>query len=231
MKSTLFQLSNGKVALLRNDSSYDQSQDVLEKSPLGKISVKSKKVDLIRPGEFVLFQGERATTMLEKETSIFEDEAHLMYANRKDWKFRLRQEINRLGLDKTIEKIKEYGGRKSIKFHNIVYWLNPKSLRSDDKETFFALMKLCGLYNKCDEIWEHMEKLEKAHRKAGKIIRKKIENIIEKDANQLKEKGYQEYFLDDEGSGSVEVYKIIEKGKSLKVKLSITDKPLSPGDL
>ena len=231
VKSTLFQLSNGKVALLRNDSSYDQSQDVLEKSPLGKISVKSKKVDLIRPGEFVLFQGERATTMLEKETSIFEDEAHLMYANRKDWKFRLRQEINRLGLDKTIEKIKEYGGRKSIKFHNIVYWLNPKSLRSDDKETFFALMKLCGLYNKCDEIWEHMEKLEKAHRKAGKIIRKKIENIIEKDANQLKEKGYQEYFLDDEGSGSVEVYKIIEKGKSLKVKLSITDKPLSPGDL
>ena len=65
----------------------------------------------------------------------------------------------------------------------------------------------------------------------GKIIRKKIENIIEKDANQLKEKGYQEYFLDDEGSGSVEVYKVIEKGKSIKVKLSITDKPLSPGDL
>ena len=33
-----------------------------------------------------------------------------------------------------------------------------------------------------------------------------------------------EYFLDDKGSGSVEVYKIIEKGKSLKVKLSLTDK-------
>ena len=42
---------------------------------------------------------------------------------------------------------------------------------------------------------------------------------------------YQEYFLDDEGSGSVEVYKVIETGKSIKVKLSITDKPLSPGDL
>ena len=231
VKATLFQLSNGKIALIRNDSSFDQSQDVLEKSPLGKISVKSKKVDLIKPGEFVLFQGERATTMLEKETSIFEVDAHIMYANRRDWKFRLRQEINRLGLDKSIEKIKEYGGRESIKFHNIAYWLNPKSLRSDDKNTFFALMKLCGLYNKSNEIWEHMEKLEKAHRKAGKMIRKKIESVIEKDANQLKEKGYQEYFLDDEGSGSVEVYKIIEKGKSLKVKLNITDKPLSPGDL
>ena len=44
--------------------------------------------------------------MLEKETSIFEDDAHLMYANRKDWKFRLRQEINRLGLDKVIDKLK-----------------------------------------------------------------------------------------------------------------------------
>ena len=29
-----------------------------------------------------------------------------------------------------------------------------------------------------------------------------------------------QYFLDDKGSGSVEVYKIIEKGKSLKVKLN-----------
>ena len=45
------------------------------------------------------------------------------------------------------------------------------------------------------------------------------------------EKGYYEYFLDDKGSGSVEVYKIIEKGKSLKVKLSLTDKPLLRGDL
>ena len=35
-------------------------------------------------------------------------------------------------------------------------------------------MKLCGLYNKSEEIWQSMEKLEKAHRKAGKIIRKKI---------------------------------------------------------
>jgi len=231
VKSTLFQLSNGKIALLRNDRSFDQSQDVLEKSPLDKISVKSKKVDLIQPGEFVLFQGERATTMLEKETSIFESEAHIMYSNRRDWKFRLRQEINRLGLDKVIDKLKEYSGSKSIKLHNITYWLNPKSLKSDDKNKFFAIMKLCGLYNKSEEIWQSMEKLEKAHRKAGKIIRKKIEQVIAKDANQLQEKGYQEYFLDDEGSGSVEVYKIIEKGKSLKVKLSITDRPLSPGEL
>lgn len=231
VKSTLFQLSNGKIALLRNDRSFDQSQDVLEKSPLGKISVKSKKVDLIQPGEFVLFQGERATTMLEKETSIFESESHVMYANRRDWKFRLRQEINRLGLDKVIEKLKEYSGSKLIKLHNVTYWLNPKSLRSDDKNKFFAIMKLCGLYNKSEEIWQSMEKLEKAHRKAGKIIRKKIEQVIAKDANQLQEKGYQEYFLDGEGSGSVEVYKIIEKGKSLKVKLSITDRPLTPGEL
>ena len=55
--------------------------------------------------------------------------------------------------------------------------------------------------------------------------------MIAKDANQLQEKGYQEYFLDDEGSGSVEVYKIIEKGKSLKVKLSITDRALLPEEL
>ena len=91
VKSTLFQLSNGKIALLRNDPNFDQAQDVIEKSPLGKITIKNKKVDLIQPGEFVLFQGERATTMLEKETQNFEPDAQVCYADRKDWKFRFRQ--------------------------------------------------------------------------------------------------------------------------------------------
>ena len=46
------------------------------------------------------------------------------------------------------------------------------------KETFFAIMKLCGLFNKAEEIWLNMEKLEKAHLKAGKEIRKKIEEQL-----------------------------------------------------
>ncbi len=231
VRSTIFQLSNGKFALLRNDPNFDQAQDVIEKSPLGKISIKNKKVDLIQPGEFVLFQGERATSMLEKETQNFVSDAQILYADRKDWKFRFKQEINRLGLDKVIEKIKQYGGRKTTKIHNVSYWLNPKSLKSKDKNTFFAIMKVCGLFNKSEEIWSKMEILEKAHRKAGRIIRQKIELVVTKNTNPLYEKGYYEYFLDDKGSGSVEVYKIIEKGKSLKVKLSLTDKALLPGDL
>ena len=231
VKSTLFQLSEGKIALLRNDKNFDQSQDVIEKSPLGKISIKSKKVDLIQQGEFVLFEGERATKLLEIETLNFEDQANHLYSDRKDWKLRLQQEINRLGLEKIISKIKEYGGRKTTQIYNIIYWLNPKSLRSKDKKTFFAIMKVCGLFNKAENIWLNMEKLEKAHRKAGRIIRKKIEKEITKNTKLLFEKGFQEYFLDDKESGSIEVYKIIEKGKSLKVKLSLTDKALLPGDL
>ena len=233
VKSTLFQLSAGKIALLRNDPNFDQAQDVIEKSPLGKITIKNKKVDLIRPGEFVLFQGERATTMLEKETKIFEKDAESLYASRKDWKFRFKQEINRLGLDKVINKIKEYGARKSTNINNIRYWLNPKSLKTkkDNKKTFFAILKICGLFNKSEEVWQNMEKLEKAHRKAGRIIRNKIEQVITKNTNPLYEKGYYEYFLDDKGGGSVEVYKVIEKGKSIKVKLSLTDRALSIGDL
>ena len=76
-----------------------------------------------------------------------------------------------------------------------------------------------------------MEKLEKAHLKAGKKIREKIEEEVTKDTNLLYEKGFQEYFLEEKGSGSIEVYKIIEKGKSVMVKLSITDKALLPSDL
>tara|TARA_B100002019_G_scaffold144583_1_gene124623 strand:+ start:923 stop:2488 length:1566 start_codon:yes stop_codon:yes gene_type:complete len=231
IKATLFQLSNGKVALLRNDQN-DKSQDVIEKTPLGRILIKSKKVDLIQPGEFILFQGERAkASMLEKETARDINNAHKLYADRKDWKFRLKQEINRLGLEKVISKLKEYGGRKTIKVNNIKYWLNPRSLRTDDRKTFFAIMKLCGLFNKAEEIWLNMETLEKAHLKAGKEIRKKIEDEVTRDTSLLFEKGFQEYFLDEKESGSIEVYKVIEKGKSIKVKLSITDKALMPDDL
>lgn len=243
IRATLFQLSNGKIVLLKNEKDNTNDKcDVIERTPLiEKILIKSKKVDLIKPGEFVLLEGERTrSTMLEKEAANdIENNSELycsknasdLYADRKDWKFRLKQEINRLGLEKVISKLKEYGGRKNIKISNIKYWLNPKSLRTDDPETFFAIMKLCGLHNKSNEIWINMETLEKAHLKAGRVIKKKIEQEITKDPQMLYEKGYQEYFLDEKGSGSIEVYKIIEKGKSVMVKLSITDKALLPSDL
>ena len=66
------------------------------------------------------------------------ENAFELYADRKDWKFRLKQEINRLGLEKVINKLKEYGGRKTIKVHNIKYWLYPKSLRTDDQRDIFC---------------------------------------------------------------------------------------------
>ena len=232
IKSTLFQLSNGKIAFLKNESTFDQVQDVIVKSYTGKIEIKSKKVDLIKVGEFVLFKGDRATSMLEKETLLSEKNANIFYAQRKDWKDRLSQELKKLGVDKTIKKLKEFGGRKKISFINIKYWLYPKSLRTDDKETFLALMKLCGLANKADEIWTNMGELNQAHIKAGRNIKDKIKEVITKsDLQKLLKSGFQEYSLDQGGGGSLEAYKVVAKSKTLKVKFSLTDKPISPSDL
>lgn len=230
IKSTLVQLSNGKIAFLKNQQGFDQMQDVVVKSITGKVEVKSKKVDLIKIGEFLVFQGERATSMLEEEASIHFPESNYFYSQRKEWKLRLEREINRLGLEKVIKKIQEFGGRKKIFPNNIKYWIYPKSLRTDDKVTFFSIMKLCGLYNKSEEIWNNMGELEKAHLQAGKIIKNKIKDTISKtDINQLLNQGFQEFSLSDRGGGgSLYVYKIIKKGKTLKVKLSYTDKPLDP---
>ena len=230
IKSTLVQLSNGKIAFLKNQPGFDQMQDVVVKSITGKVEVKSKKVDLIKIGEFLVFQGERATSMLEEEAALHYPESIYFYSQRKEWKHRLENEINRLGLEKVIKKIQEFGGRKKISVNNIKYWIYPKSLRTDDKITFSSIMKLCGLHNKSDEIWNNMGELEKAHLQAGKIIKNKIKDTISKtDINQLVNKGFQEFSLkDSSGGGSLYVYKIIKKGKTLKVKFSYTDKPLDP---
>ena len=116
------------------------------------------------------------------------EDANTMYADRKDWKFRFKQEINRLGLDKVIEKIKQYGGRKTAKYI-MKLLVKPKIVEIKDKK-HFAIMKVCGLFNKSEEIWLNMEKLEKAHRKAGRIIRQKIEQVVTKNTKPLYEKGY-----------------------------------------
>lgn len=232
IKSTLFQLSNGKIAFLRNESTFDQVQDVIVQSYTGKIEVKSKKVDLIKVGEFVLFKGDRATSLLEEETLLAEQNANIFYAQRKDWKDRLSKELKKLGVEKTIKKIKEYGGRKKISFINIKYWLYPKSLRTDDKETFLALMKLCGLSNKGNEIWTNMGELNQAHIKAGRIIKDKIKEVVIKSPlKELLKSGFQKYSLDQKGGGSLEAYKVVAKSKTLKVKFNLTDKPMSPSDL
>jgi len=230
IRATIVQLSNGKIAFLRNEPSFDQMQDVVVKSITEKIETISKKVDLIKIGEFLVFKGERATSMLEQETTIMlEKTADYFYSQRREWKHRLEQEINRLGLDKVIKKIQEFGGRKKIFINNIRYWLYPKSLRTEDKVTFFSIMKLCGLHNNADEIWNNMGELEKAHLQAGRRIKNKIKETISKsNITQLLKKGFQEFSLSSKGGGSLQVYKIIEKGKTLKVKFSYTDKPLDP---
>jgi acyl CoA:acetate/3-ketoacid CoA transferase alpha subunit len=74
-----------------------------------------------------------------------------------------------------------------------------------------------------------MGELEKAHLQAGRRIKNKIKETISKsNITQLLKKGFQEFSLSSKGGGSLQVYKIIEKGKTLKVKFSYTDKPLDP---
>ena len=170
--------------------------------------------------------------MLEEETLLAEQNANIFYAQRKDWKDRLSKELKKLGVEKTIKKIKEYGGRKKISFINIKYWLYPKSLRTDDKETFLALMKLCGLSNKGNEIWINMGELNQANIKAGRIIKDKIKEVVIKSPlKELLKSGFQKYSLDQKGGGSLEAYKVVAKSKTLKVKFNLTDKPMSPSDL
>ena len=67
----------------------------------------------------------------------------------------------------------------------------PKIVKSKDKKHFQLEVVVV---NKSEEIWLNMAR--KAHRKAGRIIRQKIEQVVTKNTKPL-EKGYYEYFLDD----------------------------------
>ena len=111
-------------------------------------------------------------------------------------------------LDTVVRRLRQLGGKRA-NANNVRNWMSLNNHRPQDYSDFLAIMRLIGEENKARLYWDGARSLERAHRKAGFVIRKLLlEQVRNADIISLQRTGRADFSLDYEGSGTISVIRI-----------------------
>ena len=92
---------------------------------------------------------------------------------------------------------------------NIRNWMSERSIKTEYKNDFYAILKLLNLEEKKDLYWELMEQIDHAHRKAGHIIGKMLlDKVKNSDLRILKRTGKMDFELESENGISITAFQV-----------------------
>jgi hypothetical protein len=125
------------------------------------------------------------------------------------WKSRLRSLVEELGVAGVVSKLKQHGSVRANR-SNLANWCSPRSLRTEDKQDFLAIMRTIGLEAEATEFWKAMGRLDGAHLRAGQAIRDQLEEEAENaDLSLLEEQGRTDFTL-AQGGGTLTAFRVEE---------------------
>lgn len=173
--------------------------------------VNRKAIIEINPGMFILLRtsggGDLIVPIADR---ILGDKAEVIRKVQKFWKDRLNIVVERLGIRETIRQLKNFGSIRANEI-NIRNWLSYKNIRTDDYKDFLAIMRLINQEPKVKEFWQVMELIDKAHRKAGRHIRKLLlKKVKETDLSELEKLGKKTFELSETEGGSLTAFRVVE---------------------
>ena len=113
----------------------------------------------------------------------------------KDWKDGLRRKVRQNGLHEVIQQLKDFGSKRANDV-NVRNWMSYRSIKTDDPEDFRSIMRLIGMAEKFKDFWNTMEMIDRAHRKAGHLIRQQLLAEVRKtDLQDLERLGKMDFEL------------------------------------
>ena len=93
--------------------------------------------------------------------------------------------------------------------NNVSYWMSPKCIRTRYIEDFMAVATFASLADQGDMLWRTMEFVDRAHRRAGYVIRRMLlKKIAECSLDDLERDGYMQFDLGEHDSGSLAAFRI-----------------------
>lgn len=130
------------------------------------------------------------------------------------WKSRLRAVVRQQGLVAASDVLRDQGSGRANE-SNTRNWMSPRSIRTEDVVDFMAIMQLCGLEDRSQELWDVMGTIDTAHRKAGfAIARLLLQQVRSSDLRDLVRAGRMEFALPGTGTGSLTAYRVEEVAAS-----------------
>ena len=136
------------------------------------------------------------------------DRAVGLRSSQRAWKETLRTEVRRSSPGEVVKRLKELGSTRA-NYLNLRNWQSARFLRTHDRADFNAIMRLVGMGNAAESVWEEMGILTIAHRRAGYRITKLLrEAVSEADLSWLVDEGIMEFQLEGQEVGSLTVCRI-----------------------
>jgi len=187
-----------------------------------RISVDRVDVSDLEVGMFYLYR-EDVGDFIPNVADVIMGDKTLGYRNvQQDWKSRLNRRVEMFDIDFVIDELKKLGSRRA-KRENIINWVNPRTIKPESKNDFMAIMKLIN-YQSPDRVWEMMNQIDKAHKKAGVNIKNELLEKIKNTENLsgLLDDGWEKFEINVEGAGILiarEINKIFEENfeKSINI--------------
>jgi hypothetical protein len=92
---------------------------------------------------------------------------------------------------------------------NVHYWISSKCIRPRKREDFEAILKFAGIDDRATELWMAMGEIDRAHRRAGHLIRRMLlRKIAETSLGQLERDGEMVFDLGDQDGGTLSAFQI-----------------------
>lgn len=205
----VFLLEDSHAVLLDSSESANATVVDLEREPSSRVY--SCKVRDIEAGMLVaLRSGGGGDYIVDVANMLLGDDAERARDAQHRWKTLLRDKVKRDGIQVVSTQLQAAGSTRSS-VQNVRNWMSYRSIKTQDNNDFFAIMKVIGLQGEAEEIWTTMTKIATAHAMAGQRIRAMlIDKIQESDERDLQLSGHLEFSLEDAGSGGISVFRVVE---------------------
>jgi hypothetical protein len=213
----LCHLSGGRAVFVAADEGA--SSLVIDPSEIGRAVVRRVPVDELEHGLYLLLRtsggGDFIAPLADR---ILGPTAAKRRSEQAQWKDSLyRAAVARFGsknrreLSSLVCSALHSLGLSQARPANVHYWMSSKCIRPRKIEDFAAILKFAGHEAMTEGLWSAMGEIDRAHRRAGHLIRRMLlQKITETSLEPLQRDGEMNFELGDQDGGSLSAYEITD---------------------
>lgn len=194
----------------------DASVLTISLTSTGDNVVRRRPVQKLLAGEFVLLRtGGGGDLIVSVADRTLGAEGVRLRSLQEEWKQSFRKRVAYASSVEAVQQLLRRYGCRRASAANIRNWMSARNISPEDEEDFRAVLTICGLEERFAEFVEAMDRIDSAHRSAGRRISIMILNAVSsEDTTPLRREGVQIFNLPQgEGGGSFTAYRLVERSR------------------
>jgi hypothetical protein len=190
---------------------------IIDTSETGRASVRRAPTDELEPGYYLLLRTSGGGDFIAPLANrILGDSAAKHRSQQAEWKERLiskaSERFGSLGRRELSSRVSSELRSQQVsqaRPANVHYWMSAKCISPRKVEDFAAIMTFAGLEERTQELWAAMDEIDRAHKRAGFLIRRMLlQKIADTSLESLERDGEMVFDLGDQDGGTLSAFQI-----------------------